>query len=98
MITLLRKLAGDLVPRTFGRHIEAENHASATGGCNSARKGAATSRHGNGCKSSSRRVRRAHTSYEKWTKDELYDRARTLDIVGRSTMVKAELITALRSR
>ncbi|MFD0978193.1 DUF7218 family protein [Tropicimonas aquimaris] len=35
--------------------------------------------------------------YEEWTKDELMDRARELDISGRSTMTKDELIEALRS-
>lgn len=34
--------------------------------------------------------------YEEWTKDELMDRARELDIAGRSDMAKAELIAALR--
>jgi len=35
--------------------------------------------------------------YEDWTKDELVGRARELDIRGRSTMSKSELISALRS-
>lgn len=34
--------------------------------------------------------------YEEWTKAELYDRAIELDIEGRSTMDKDELIEALR--
>ncbi len=34
--------------------------------------------------------------YEKWSKDELYDRAQELDIDGRSDMTKDELIEALR--
>ena len=34
--------------------------------------------------------------YEEWTRDELYDRARELDIDGRSNMSKSELIDALR--
>lgn len=34
--------------------------------------------------------------YEDWTKDELQDRARELDIDGRSEMDKDELIDALR--
>lgn len=34
--------------------------------------------------------------YEEWTKDDLYDRAQELDISGRSTMDKGELIEALR--
>ena len=34
--------------------------------------------------------------YEEWTKDELYERAQELDIEGRSSMNKAELISALR--
>ena len=34
--------------------------------------------------------------YEDWTKDELMDRARELDIECRSTMTKSELIDALR--
>lgn len=35
-------------------------------------------------------------SYEEWTRDELYDRARELDVDGRSKMTKSELIDALR--
>ena len=35
-------------------------------------------------------------SYEQWTRDELYERARELEIDGRSSMSKDELITALR--
>lgn len=35
--------------------------------------------------------------YEEWTKQELYDRARELDIEGRSNMSKEELIEALRA-
>lgn len=34
--------------------------------------------------------------YEDWTVDELHERARELDIEGRSAMNKDELITALR--
>lgn len=36
-------------------------------------------------------------SYDDWTKDELLDRARELDIEGRSQMTKDELIEALRA-
>ncbi|MGY3439572.1 MULTISPECIES: DUF7218 family protein [unclassified Marinovum] len=35
--------------------------------------------------------------YEDWAKTELYDRAQELDIKGRSTMTKNELIKALRN-
>lgn len=35
--------------------------------------------------------------YEEWTKDVLYDRARELDVEGRSNMSKDELIDALRA-
>ena len=35
--------------------------------------------------------------YESWTKEELYERAQELDIDGRSTMSKNELVKALRS-
>lgn len=35
--------------------------------------------------------------YENWTKDELYDRATQLDVDGRSSMNKSQLIRALRS-
>lgn len=35
-------------------------------------------------------------SYDDWTVDELRDRARELDVEGRSTMNKDELIKALR--
>jgi hypothetical protein len=34
--------------------------------------------------------------YEDWTKEELYERAKELDIAGRSEMSKDELIGALR--
>ncbi|AHD08513.1 DUF7218 family protein [Phaeobacter gallaeciensis] len=34
--------------------------------------------------------------YEDWTKDELMERARELEVEGRSTMNKDELIKALR--
>ncbi|MGB3735373.1 MAG: Rho termination factor N-terminal domain-containing protein [Ilumatobacter sp.] len=36
--------------------------------------------------------------YDEWTKGELYDRARELDIPGRSKMNKAELVAELRER
>lgn len=35
--------------------------------------------------------------YEAWTKDALYDRAKEIDIEGRSKMSKGELIDALRN-
>lgn len=35
--------------------------------------------------------------YEEWTKDELYERAKEIDIEGRSDMAKDELIEALRT-
>lgn len=34
--------------------------------------------------------------YEDWTKDDLLDRAKELDVTGRHDMTKAELISALR--
>ena len=37
-----------------------------------------------------------HAPYEEWTKGELYERARELDVAGRSKMRKEELIAALR--
>lgn len=37
------------------------------------------------------------TPYESWTKEELYERAQELDVEGRSTMSKKQLISALRS-
>ena len=36
-------------------------------------------------------------AYEDWTKDELMERAREIDVHGRSSMSKDELIEALRS-
>lgn len=36
-------------------------------------------------------------SYEDWSKDELYDRAKEVGIDGRSNMNKKELVEALRS-
>lgn len=38
-----------------------------------------------------------HKKYEKWTKEELYDKAQEIGIKGRSEMSKDELIEALRS-
>lgn len=38
-----------------------------------------------------------HQKYEKWTKDELYDKAKDIGIEGRSNMSKDELIDALRN-
>ena len=35
-------------------------------------------------------------SYEDWTRDELYDKAKDVGIEGRSNMTKQELIQALR--
>ncbi|AKT52303.1 DUF7218 family protein [Arsenicicoccus sp. oral taxon 190] len=37
-----------------------------------------------------------HGSYDDWTKDDLLRRARELDIEGRSSMTKEELVDALR--
>lgn len=37
-----------------------------------------------------------HKKYEEWTKDELYQKAKEVDIEGRSDMSKKELIEALR--
>ena len=39
----------------------------------------------------------ASRSYEDWTKQELMERAREIDIDGRSSMNKSELIDALRN-
>jgi hypothetical protein len=36
-------------------------------------------------------------AYESWTKEELYERAQELDLDGRSTMSKNQLVKALRS-
>lgn len=36
--------------------------------------------------------------YEDWTKEDLYTRAQELDIDGRSSMSKSDLIDALRSK
>lgn len=38
-----------------------------------------------------------HKKYEKWTKDELYEKAEEVGIEGRSKMDKDELIQALRN-
>jgi hypothetical protein len=39
----------------------------------------------------------ASPSYDEWTKEDLYERAKELDIEGRSDMSKAQLIDALRN-
>jgi hypothetical protein len=39
----------------------------------------------------------AGVPYEEWTKSQLYERAKALDISGRSGMTKDELVEALRS-
>lgn len=39
-----------------------------------------------------------HKKYEKWTKEELYEKAQEVGIEGRSEMNKDELIDALRNR
>jgi hypothetical protein len=36
-------------------------------------------------------------AYEEWTKDELIERARDLQITGRSSMSKGQLISAIRN-
>ena len=36
-------------------------------------------------------------SYDDWSKEDLYERAKELDVEGRSDMTKDELIDALRS-
>jgi porphobilinogen deaminase len=41
--------------------------------------------------------RRPAGAYANWTREELYERAQELDIDGRSSMSKKQLITALRS-
>lgn len=38
-----------------------------------------------------------HKKYEKWTKNELYDKASEVGIEGRSNMSKEELIDSLRN-
>lgn len=38
-----------------------------------------------------------HKKYEKWTKKELYDKARNVGVEGRSDMDKEDLIEALRN-
>jgi amphi-Trp domain-containing protein len=48
--------------------------------------------------SSNRRRPAAHPPYEEWKREELYERAKELEIEGRSEMTKVELITALRER
>lgn len=42
-------------------------------------------------------ARRPSGAYANWSKEELYERAQELDIEGRSSMTKKELVTALRS-
>ncbi|GJM37136.1 MAG: hypothetical protein DHS20C19_05030 [Acidimicrobiales bacterium] len=39
----------------------------------------------------------ASTGYDRWTREELYEKAVELDISGRSSMDKAELLAAVRS-
>lgn len=42
--------------------------------------------------------RQSGASYEEWTKEELYARAKQLGVAGRSSMTKDQIINALRSR
>ncbi|MBI2766666.1 MAG: Rho termination factor [Chloroflexi bacterium] len=42
------------------------------------------------------RHRRHSGGYDEWSKDDLMAKARDIDIKGRSTMTKAELVQALR--
>lgn len=37
------------------------------------------------------------TPYEEWTREQLYERAQELDIEGRSSMSKSQLVNALRA-
>jgi hypothetical protein len=50
-----------------------------------------------GCKAAGRRGGKA-PAYEEWSKDELYQRAKELEIERRSGMSKGELVDALRDR
>ena len=36
-------------------------------------------------------------SYDQWSRDDLYQRARELNVMGRSSMTKSDLIDALRN-
>jgi hypothetical protein len=47
-------------------------------------------------KEMARNRRNPGESYEEWTKDELYAKAREVEVPGRSSMSKGELIRALR--
>ncbi len=51
----------------------------------------------NSSRSSVGRKGGSHGDYEDWSKQELLKRARELDIEGRSSMSKQELINALRN-
>ena len=56
-----------------------------------ANEAASTSRHAVGVKGGK------SPAYEEWTKPDLLKRARSLEIAGRSTMSKQQLIKAIRS-
>ena len=45
----------------------------------------------------SRKKAGKHPEYEKWTREELYEKAQQIGIEGRSDMDKDDLIKALRS-
>ncbi|HET7660617.1 MAG TPA: Rho termination factor N-terminal domain-containing protein [Oryzihumus sp.] len=51
----------------------------------------------NSSRSSVGRKGGSHGDYEDWSKDELLKRAREIGIEGRSSMSKADLISALRN-
>lgn len=69
--------------------VEAETEAAADKAVKAADAGVAeTGRTGAG---------RPSGPYESWTKEELYERAQELDVDGRSTMSKDQLVKALRS-
>lgn len=99
LTNLARLRAAQLAGRGAADEDDAEDRATTAG----SEAAAVPERHGD-AGSNSRRERAEDSAaqpaddvspYEEWTKGELYDRARELDIPGRSKMNKSELVSAL---
>ena len=81
---------GERVERKAGKAADDVVRSADTATAKTSARGASTPR------TSARGASASSGAYERWTKDELYERAQELDIDGRSQMSKRQLIQALR--